>query len=437
MEKRRIKNVIVALTMLIALVMGNAMVFNSMEVHAEETATASLVLSCSKTKVNVGDEITVYVDLSMSSGVSYNGLRFSLTYLTDDLELISYSNSSTYANATLETGDTGYYFDTSGEKIEYADLDWKYAYSESECITQSGRLLTATFRVKNTNTDVRIRSLVASDDEGKMPSVGSNSVKLECAHQSTKEVVGSEPSCTNPGYNDLVCEVCGQIITKWSSEIPATGHTLGEWTTTKEATCTEAGSKKSTCTICNDEFTEEIPATGHTPGKWTVDKEATCLEDGCKSQECSDCHVELDTETIPATGHSFGTWTVVKEATVDAEGIEKRVCSGCGAEETRAIAKLDNATQEPSTETEEDDPATEESTSAPTTGESATEASTSAPTTGEGTTQAASAGTTAATATNNADSSVATGDNFNMIGILLTMCGALATLIIISKRRRA
>ena len=43
------------------------------------------------------------------------------------------------------------------------------------------------------------------------------------------------------------------------------GHKFGDWTTTREATCTEAGSKERECTRCYEIETEVIPALGHTP----------------------------------------------------------------------------------------------------------------------------------------------------------------------------
>ena len=39
-------------------------------------------------------------------------------------------------------------------------------------------------------------------------------------------------------------------------------HTFGEWTVTKAATATEAGSKEAVCTVCGYKKTEVIPATG-------------------------------------------------------------------------------------------------------------------------------------------------------------------------------
>ena len=41
-------------------------------------------------------------------------------------------------------------------------------------------------------------------------------------------------------------------------------HVWGAWTTVKDPTCTEPGSRSHTCTRCNTTETESIPATGHT-----------------------------------------------------------------------------------------------------------------------------------------------------------------------------
>ena len=57
-----------------------------------------------------------------------------------------------------------------------------------------------------------------------------------------------------------------------------------EWTTTKEATCTEKGEKHGICTVCGHEETREIEALGHEfANEFTVDKEATTTEEGSKS----------------------------------------------------------------------------------------------------------------------------------------------------------
>ena len=124
--------------------------------------------------------------------------------------------------------------------------------------------------------------------------------------------------------------------------IPCTGdHKFGEWTVTKEATCTEDGSKSRTCSVCGTSETQTIAAPGHKFGDWTVTKEATCTEAGVKSHTCSVCQT-TETKDIAATGHSFGKWVVTKKATRTEEGLKTRTCSACGATETKVIPALGN-----------------------------------------------------------------------------------------------
>ena len=40
-------------------------------------------------------------------------------------------------------------------------------------------------------------------------------------------------------------------------------HSYGNWTTTKTATCTEAGKKERTCSECGHVDSQEIKAPGH------------------------------------------------------------------------------------------------------------------------------------------------------------------------------
>ena len=75
-----------------------------------------------------------------------------------------------------------------------------------------------------------------------------------------------------------------------------------EWTTTKEATCTEKGEKHGICTVCGHEETREIEALGHEfANEITVDKEATTTEEGSKSQHClhAGCTEKTNVTVIP------------------------------------------------------------------------------------------------------------------------------------------
>ena len=89
--------------------------------------------------------------------------------------------------------------------------------------------------------------------------------------------------------------------TKYNDEHTVhTEHKWDEGVVTKEATCTEAGEKTYTCTVCKETKTEKIEAAGHKYStEWTIDKEATYTESGSKSHHCTVCDARTDITEIP------------------------------------------------------------------------------------------------------------------------------------------
>ena len=106
-------------------------------------------------------------------------------------------------------------------------------------------------------------------------------------------------------------------------------HKFGEWTITKEASCTKDGEKVRICPVCNKTETETIPAAGHTE---VIDKAvaATCTKTGLtEGKHCSVCNVVIKAqEVVPAKGHKYVD-TVVKP-TYTAKGYTLHKCSVCG-----------------------------------------------------------------------------------------------------------
>ena len=117
------------------------------------------------------------------------------------------------------------------------------------------------------------------------------------------------------------------------------GHTFGTWTTTKNATCTQVGTKSRKCTVCGKKETQTIAKTGH---KSVTDKaiSATCTTDGkTEGSHCSVCGAVIKAqETIKATGHKFGNWTTTKSATCTESGTQIRKCENCGATESKSLS---------------------------------------------------------------------------------------------------
>ena len=117
------------------------------------------------------------------------------------------------------------------------------------------------------------------------------------------------------------------------------GHTFGTWTTTKNATCTQVGTKSRKCTVCGKTETQTIAKTGH---KSVTDKAipATCTTDGkTEGSHCSVCGAVIKAQdTIKATGHKFGNWTTTKSATCTESGTQIRKCETCGATESKSLS---------------------------------------------------------------------------------------------------
>ena len=154
------------------------------------------------------------------------------------------------------------------------------------------------------------------------------------------------------------CSRCDVTDTK-------TAHHWDDGKITTPATCTAAGEKTYTCTVCSATRTETVSATGHSwSDAWMHDathhwhdcENANCpvTENAGKSgyaehaggaanctekavcASCGTAYGDLD-----ANGHDWGTWAVTTPATTSTEGVETRVCQrNASHTETRAIPKL-------------------------------------------------------------------------------------------------
>ena len=146
-------------------------------------------------------------------------------------------------------------------------------------------------------------------------------------------------TCTTAGKTaGSHCAVCNAVI-KAQEEIPAAGHSFGEWETVKSSTCNDKGSQKRVCKVCGYTETKDVDANGHTWEKdYTVDKEPTCTTEGSKSIHCKNCDEVKDSAVIDALGHDFtGKWKVTKKATCTEDGTKTRKCSRCDETETEII----------------------------------------------------------------------------------------------------
>ena len=106
-------------------------------------------------------------------------------------------------------------------------------------------------------------------------------ISIDCAHSKTHKDITKAATCSETGTSVTVCDTCNETVS--TEEIAKTAHSFNKGTVTKEPTCTKAGVKTYTCTVCEATKTEPIPATGHTYDDGIVTKEPTCDEKGEKT----------------------------------------------------------------------------------------------------------------------------------------------------------
>ncbi len=201
------------------------------------------------------------------------------------------------------------------------------------------------------------------------------------AHSYTSKVVA--PGCGEKGYTLYSC-VCGDSYKENYTE--ATGHSWGEWETTKnptyfttgvaqrtcskcgeietktlaktnhtceyssavttEASCYAEGVRTYTCTICGVSYTEAIAKTAH--NYTDIVTNPTCTESGYTTHKCSVCGDSYTDTTVAATGHSYS--VISNTATCASDGIKTEQCQTCGDTKT----STSSATEHLHTTTETD-----------------------------------------------------------------------------------
>lgn len=68
--------------------------------------------------------------------------------------------------------------------------------------------------------------------------------------------------------------------------------------------------------------------------EWSTIKEATCTEEGLKEKYVNG---ELIQDVIPVLGHDYSKWNVILKETCTTDGKEERVCSRCSLKEEKVI----------------------------------------------------------------------------------------------------
>ncbi len=158
--------------------------------------------------------------------------------------------------------------------------------------------------------------------------------------------ITKEATCTEDGSRALVCSNCEYSYE--TETIVAFGHKYDKGVVTEEATCEADGEKLFTCQNgCGDTYTEVIPAIGHDYDEGAVTKEPTCEDDGVKTFTCKNDCGSTYTEGIPAIGHNYDEGVVTKEPTCEDDGVKTFTCKNdCGSTYTEAIPAIGHSYDE-------------------------------------------------------------------------------------------
>lgn len=142
----------------------------------------------------------------------------------------------------------------------------------------------------------------------------------------TETVTTAMSGVTEPGNSETETEP-----ESGAGEETAHLHAYGDWAILQAPTCTGAGERTHTCTVCGHVETESVPATGHTSVEDAA-VPASCTEDGkTAGAHCAVCGDVLTAqETVPALGHlSEKTEAVLPTCTQNGHGTGVR-CGRCG-----------------------------------------------------------------------------------------------------------
>lgn len=112
------------------------------------------------------------------------------------------------------------------------------------------------------------------------------------------------------------------------------GHTYNV-ETTKEPTCTAAGERTYTCSVCGNQYVEEIAKTDHAYGNYEIVQEATCTAPGIASYTCTTCGGQY-TDTLPALGHDWQPTAATEESYVMPDNVYCPDCYGSDFTYTRS-----------------------------------------------------------------------------------------------------
>ncbi len=253
-----------------------------------------ITMTADKTDAKPGDVITVTVKVAKGSNLA--SATLDVVYDKACFEIVKDSMKATEAMGP-----------TINEN--YAENKARYIGTLEKFLKDEAVLFTIQFKVLKRGGNI---SIVADEvyyidtssifgERKEVTDETNNNMKddvitIACPHSEKTTNVVSNASCHAEGKKEEICKECGMKTEITIEKLP---HELRDFVT-KAPTCEEAGTKVQQCSKC-DYISEsiEIPATGHTEGEWKVVKLPTTKEAGLEEKKCTVCGKVLESREIP------------------------------------------------------------------------------------------------------------------------------------------
>lgn len=284
-----------------------------------------------------GDHVHNYTsEITLDMTCLTNGIRTFTCSCGDSYEEAITATGHNYESITpsLEKDDAKCTFVCTycGDKYDYA-LDY-------QVITASGKRYNVLYEFQLTDDNLDYGFQPDGEIQVRIPlsELHTNAKKVTVIRTNDDGSTTDVPAVLEDGFLIITCDHFTPYEVKF--DITCEEHVQGEWIVTKEATCTEDGSRYAVCTECEETIiTENIPKTEHIQSEWIIKTEATCTEEGSRYIHCTECEAIIAEETIPMSEHKDSDGDGICD--IGSEELKpENICDRCGKVHTNFFAKL-------------------------------------------------------------------------------------------------
>lgn len=147
-----------------------------------------------------------------------------------------------------------------------------------------------------------------------------------CPHASMTAFITKFPTCTESGFEDVICDACGTVTTTYP--VSPNGHSVENYNITVKPTPNQNGVQTGTCSVC-DEVVESEYICPHDISCAVMAEEPTCKKTGKENVICEFCETIIETNTVNIVDCNYGDWIEINPATPFESGERYHECIYC------------------------------------------------------------------------------------------------------------